>query len=227
MIGRLQARLAGERGTTIAEVAVATMLIGVIAGVIMSSTTTMARTSARMEERSFGNTDLRTALEIVERDLRAANPIVAIPAAQPVSRYRTEVSFSIYCADGGVGDCNSRNELPVTYRLTGNTLERVTPSGVQRLIGPSGPSGLPAAKQQGAVVNTGGRSVFRYFDERGNELETDGASTPPSSHFHICTLSMRIDLVVVVEAGDVPVTDDLTTTGTLRNYRTREVDGCV
>jgi type II secretory pathway component PulJ len=227
VIGRLRARAADERGTTIAEVAVATMLIGIIAGVIMSSTTTMARTSARIEERSFGNTDLRTALEIVERDLRAANPIVAIPPAQPVSRYRTEVSFSIYCADAGVGDCNSRNERPVTYRLTGNTLERVVGSRVQRLIGPSGPSALPPEKQQGAVVNSGGRSVFRYFDERGDEIETEGVAVPPSSHFHICTLSMQIDLVVVVEAGDVPVTDDLTTSGTLRNYRTREVDGCV
>lgn len=227
MIRRIRARLADERGTTIAEVAVATMLIGMIAAVIMTSTTTMAQTSARMEERTFGNTDLRGALEIVERDLRAANPIVALPPAQPVSLYRTEVSFTIYCSNAGVGDCNTRNERPITYRLNGNTLERVVGANVQRLIGPSGPASLPLAKQHGAVVNTGGRSVFRYFDERGAELATTGSSVPPSSHFRLCTLSMRIDLVVVVEAGDTPVTDDLTTSGTLRNYRTRDVSGCV
>jgi type II secretory pathway component PulJ len=220
----LRSRLADERGTSMAEVIVVTLLMGIVGVVIITSMTTTVRTSRRVEDRSFVNVDLRNSLEVVERDLRAANPVDALPSTSPISLYRTQLSFTVFCADASAADCGSDHLRSIVYRLNGNSLERVEGTQVRELIGPSGPDSLPAANQRGAIVNDATRPVFRYFDVHGEELETLGTAASPATHFRDCTISVQLDLLVVVEAGDVPVTDDLATNGTLRNFH--EVDGC-
>ena len=222
-MSRLRSTVRDERGMTIGELAIVAMLMGLIGAMIMTSLNATVRAGSIVQEKSASLQNVRTALEVIERDLRAANPIDAIDAALPVSQYATKIQFSVYCADQGVDPCGDDRLRSVTYQVVANRLERVEDGVTQVLVGPGGPDSLPLAKQRGAVVNTAAQPVFRYFDKRGTELATSGA-TPPSSQFRDCVRHVDIFLVVVSESGEVPATMELKTSGTLRNYN--EVDGC-
>lgn len=222
-MNRLTSTLRDERGMTIGELAIVAMLLGLVAAMIMTSLSATVRAGSIVQEKSASLQNVRTALEVIERDLRAANPIDAIDAALPVSQYATKIQFSVYCADQGVSPCGNDRLRSVTYQVVANRLERVENGATQLLVGPGGPDSLPVAKQRGAVVNDVTEPVFRYFDKRGAELATSGA-TPPSSKFRDCVRHVEIFLVVVSESGEVPSTMELKTSGTLRNYN--EVDGC-
>lgn len=223
MIRRLSSTVRDERGMTIGELAIVAMLMGLIGAMIMTSLNATVRAGSIVQEKSASLQNVRTALEVIERDLRAANPIDAIDTALPVSQYATKIQFSVYCANQGVDPCGDDRLRSVTYQVVDNRLERVEEGVTQVLVGPGGPDSLPLAKQRGAVVNTAAQPVFRYFDKRGAELVTSGA-TPPSSKFRDCTRHVDIFLVIVSESGEVPSTMELKTSGTLRNYN--EVDGC-
>ena len=224
MTGRLRSTLRDERGMTIAELAVVALLTGLVGAMVMVSLSTTVRASSLVQDKSASLQDMRTSIEVIERDLRAANPIDAIDSALPVSTYATKLTFSVYCSTIGVDDCGNEHLRSVTYQLVGNQLERVQGTTTRVLVGPSGTSSFPVAKRRGAVVNDATQPVFRYFDRHGVELPTSGPSTPPSSQFRDCVRHVDIYLVVVSAAGEVPTTMQLTTSGTLRNFN--EVDGC-
>lgn len=217
-------RLGNERGTTIVELAVVIVLTALVGTMIMTSLLSTVKAGTTVQDQNSSHQDVRTALEIVERDLRAANPIDAIDPALSVSQYATSISFSVYCSSAGVGDCGSNNLRGVTYRMTANRFERVLASGTSVLLGPSGPASLVSSLQRDAVVNSASQPVFRYFDKHGDELVTSGASAPPSTYFRDCVRHVEIYLLVNTTAGSAPKTADLTTTGTLRNFN--EVSGC-
>lgn len=224
MTGRLRSTLRDEGGMTIAELAVVALLTGLVGAMIMVSLSTTVRASSLVQDKSASLQDMRTAIEVIERDLRAANPIDAIDAALPISTYANKLTFSVYCSTVGVDDCSNEHLRSVTYQLVGNQLERVQGTTTKILVGPSDTPSLPIDKRRGAVVNTASQPVFRYFDKHGVELPTSGASTPPSSQFRDCVRHVDIYLVVVSAAGETPTTMQLTTSGTLRNFN--EVDGC-
>jgi len=220
---RLLRLLREQRGHTVAEVTVTVLLVGLVGAVIMTSLTTAVRVAATAQDENASIQDLRTAVEVIERDLRAANPIDAIDPALPVSEYATKLRFSVYCSTPGINDCGTDNLRSVTYQLVDNRLERVQGATTKVLVGPSGPAGFAPAQQRSAVVNTAAQPVFRYFDKDGEELMTSGADAPPSTRFRDCVKHVEIHLVVLREAGTAK-TVDLDTTGTLRNFN--EVDGC-
>lgn len=220
---RLTAALRDERGTTIGELVIVAMITGLVGAMVVTSLSATVRAGSIVEDKSASLQDVRTSIEVIERDLRAANPIDAIDSALPVSQYATKLSFSVHCATAGVAGCGSDHLRSVTYQLVSNRLERIEGGSTHLLVGPSGPSGFPAAQQRGAVVNDASQPVFRYYDKHGDELETSG-SPPPSSQFRDCVRRVEIFLVVVSAAGDDPSTAELTTAGTLRNFN--EVSGC-
>ena len=225
MLTRIRARLREERGaTSVAELAVVALLIGAVGAIIMTSLTSSLRAASAVQDENASIQEVRTALELIERDLRAANPIDALPSATPVSTYATSLSFSVYCATPGTAACGTNNLRAVTYRLNGNQLERVQGGTTGVLAAPNGPLSLPAAQQRGAIVNASTEPVFRYFDKDGNELATSGVDASPSSHFRDCVRYVEIFLRIVTEAGPAPKTATITTSGTLRNFN--EVAGC-
>ena len=156
---RLRTVLHDERGMTIGELAVVALLTGLVGAMIFTSLSTTVRAGVLTQDKSASLQDMRTAIEVIERDLRAANPIDAIDSSLSVSQYATKLSFSVYCATVGLDDCNNQHLRPVTYQLVGNRLERVQGSTTKVLVGPSGPAALPAAQQRGAVVNASTQPV--------------------------------------------------------------------
>lgn len=220
----LARRLGNERGTTMVELSVVIVLTALVGTMIMTSLLATVNAGSTVQDQNTSNQEVRTALEILERDLRAANPIDAIDPSLSVSQYATSISFSVYCSSAGVGDCGANNLRGVTYRVTANRFERVMASGTSVLLGPDGPASVAPSLQRRAVVNSASQPVFRYFDKYGDELPTSGVSAPPSTHFRDCVRHVEIYLLVNTTAGAAPKTADLATTGTLRNFN--EVAGC-
>ena len=216
--------LRAEEGITVMETTVTVALLMVV--VLMAVTTLLStlHTSSAADDRVNSIADVRTALEQVERDVRAANPIAVLAGSTPVTTYATTVSFSVYCPTVGVNGCSSDHLRAITYDVTGNGLYRTYGAVRSMIMGPQGPSALPAASQRGAVVNPATRPVFEYLDADGAVLDDSATSPLPTERFRDCTKQLRVTLVVVSEASSAPKTVDLTTSATLRNFH--EVSGC-
>jgi Flp pilus assembly pilin Flp len=88
----MRERLRDERGTTIAEMAVVILLLGLVSIVITSSISAATKTSATVQSKLASVSEARTSIEVIERDLRAANPIDAIAPELSVSQYATKGS---------------------------------------------------------------------------------------------------------------------------------------
>jgi type II secretory pathway component PulJ len=213
-------RARSERGNTVMELVVVVAILAVVGTMIMQSMLASVQTSASGAQRSYAVADTRTALERIERDIRAANPI---EVAATTAAYDTAIRFSIYCSDAGVGSCGTDNLRQVTWRVVDNRLERLEGSVVGFEIGPSGPAGLPESQQRNAVINPSTRPVFKYYDANGDLLPTAGADALPPEQFRLCAKTVEVTLVTVAEPGKSS-TVDLTTSAALRNYY--EVDGC-
>jgi Flp pilus assembly pilin Flp len=219
-----RADLRSERGVTVMETTIVVALLAVVLLMAVSTLMSTLGTSAAAHDRVDAITDVRTALETLERDVRAANPISLLPAGTPVSTYANSVSFSVYCSTVGVDGCASSHLRSLTYDVTANGFYRTAGGTRSMLMGPSGPSGLAAANQRGAVVNPAARPVFEYLDADGATLDSSTTSPLPTERFRDCTKQLRVTLVVVTAPGTTPRTADLTTSATLRNFH--EVAGC-
>ena len=212
-----------EAGFTLVELLVAMVLMVIVAGVAFSGLNSVVTTSRRVEDRGFAVTDARQAVELIIRDARAANPIDLVT---PVALYDTRITFSVYCADDGVGSCSADNLEQITYQVTGSALTR-TSGGVPTLrLGPDpAAGGLPVAMRRGAVLNTAAEPVFTYFDAAGDELETQGLGAVPATTVQNCARSVAFRLLVRAASGEENAVVDLGTTVDLRNYN--EVSQCV
>jgi type II secretory pathway component PulJ len=202
------------------ELAVTVLIMSVVLGALYPSLDSFVRHTTQTEKKAQVLADTRRAVETIARDLRAANPIDALPT---LTEYDNRVRFSVFCSTPGVNDCSSARLRQVEYRRVGHQLQRIVNGGTPRVIlGPSGPAGRPEAEQFGAVVNTG--PVFRFFKKTGQQLTTSGATAPPSSvQFRDCAKSVEIDLLVR-SARTGGTTTSLLTQVDLRNWN--EVTGC-
>lgn len=217
----LRERLRAEDGLSVVELMIVCAMAGMLSLTVMQSLVTTMRTTASVQDRSHSMDDARTALEMIERDVRAANPI---DAAAATADYDARISFSIYCSQAGVGDCDSDNLRPVVWRVASNRLERTAGGVTATVLGPDGSSPLAEANRRGAVVNPAGRPVFRYFDANGDLMPTTGIDALPPEQFRYCAKEVRIVLIANAETAESPSTIELQTSATLRNFH--EVDGC-
>lgn len=211
-----------ESGFTLIELLVVMALLGVVLSLVGAGLVNLTRTTRSTQERGFADTALRQAMEIIARDLRAANPI---DVHTPVSDYDRRMAFEIYCSTAGVGDCGADNLRQVVYRVQDNKLEVSRGGGAfVALLSPRVTSQLPVAARQFAVVNSASQPVFTFLKEDGTALATGGAAPNSPEQFRDCTRAVRIHLRMITEPGNTDAPADLTTTVTLRNFN--EVSGC-
>ena len=211
----------GESGFSVIELLVVVALLGVVMSLAAAGFMNMTRATRSTDDRSRGDTALRSAVERLARDIRAANPI---DVQSPVSLYDTQISFEVFCTPVG-GTCDSDNLRQTVYRVTANRLEVSVGGGAfQTILGPSTTSDLPITSRQFALINTAAEPVFTYLRDDGTPLATGGASPAPPERFRDCTQAVRIHLRMISEPGNTRAPVDLTTTVTLRNFN--EVSAC-
>lgn len=208
-----------EDGFTLPELLITVLLLGIVSVLLLTTLTTVTRVSSRTQDRNATLADARTALEIIARDLRAANPVNAVTGATAV--YDNQVSFSVFCTTGASCTAGARS---VTYTVTGGRLDQTTGGATKTLLGPDGTATLATSARRGAIVNATSEPVFTYFDRTGAVIATSSTGgTRPGTYFRDCTKRVRI-LLKVRSAANTSDTVELTTAVNLRNYN--EVNPC-
>jgi type II secretory pathway pseudopilin PulG len=216
-------RAADESGTSLVELLVAMVLFSIIGTAAFTGYASIASTNRQVDDRSHALVDARQALEIMIRDMRAADPI---DPQTPVENYDTTVGFNVFCSQPGVNLCGPNRLRPLRYTYTDHGLQRVAGTAVT-FIGPSGPANLPRNQQRSAIVNdlttdpaTGQarQPIFTFYDATGARLLTRGIGASGPTTFHNCARRVDVHLVVQAEAGNPDSRVDLRTTIDLRNY---------
>ena len=206
-----------QSGFTLVELMMVVLVMSIFGLVVQTSLSAFQRTARGVQDKSTSLADVRTAEEAVARDLRAANPVNALAAGQPMSTYDTQVQFDVYCSTVGSGGCSSQHLRHVTYQVVGNTLQQVVTSGSQRaLVGPIGFGTLASSLRPGAVINDASEPIFQFLDKNGSRFLTDGSV--PSTTFRDCTKTVVIDLKVIAEANSSSNPINLVTKVELRNF---------
>jgi type II secretory pathway component PulJ len=214
----------GEEGFTLVELLMVVLLMGLLGVALHTSLDALVRVTRTTQDKSSVSDDVRTAVEAMARDLRAANPIDDI-APSPVSDYQNKVQFSVYCSTPGTAGCGSDRLRRVTYQVVGNRLERVVGGTTTVLVGPNAQTAVPVDQRLGAVVNAASEPVFRYFDRTGAPLDISGGDASVTTRrLHDCTRSVEVHLKVVSEPRRPATSYNLVTTLDLRNFS--EVTGC-
>lgn len=217
-------RLRGEEGVGLVELVVALALTAVVSGIAYAGLGSFASSSKAVDDRALAMDATRTALERLVRDLRAANPIDALPSGTPVATYETAISFSVHCADAGVGTCSAEGLRPVRYVVAGGELRREEGGTSGALLAPTGVASVPLAERAGAVVNGTDEPVFTYYDADGDVLATSGTDVVTSTRIRDCARSVEVRLRVVAQDRDADSIVDLQTLVDLRNFH--EVSSC-
>lgn len=217
-----RARLDDESGFSLVELLVVMVMMVIVTGVAFNGLNNVTKNSWSTEQRSAAQSEVRGALELIIRDLRAAQPI---NVRTTVDEYATAVDFFVYCSPAGVGTCDADGNRHIEYEVVANQLERTAEGVTTMRLGPSGPDGLASHLQRSAVVNDPvTEPVFTYYDKNGVALETSGPSAPSETTFRNCARSVRIHLVVRGEPNNVASELELETTVALRNEH--EVPPC-
>ena len=215
-------RFVDEAGTSLIDLLIAMLIFALVGGAAMAAYTSIADTNRKVDDRTIALVEARQAVELMIRDLRAADPIDPLPAGQPVSAYDSSIAFKVYCATPGVNGCTANRLRQLTYTFQNDGLQRVAGSSVT-FIGPSGPTSLPRSQQRSAIVNSSAQPVFTYYDAQGTRLDTTGVGLAVSN-FNLCARRVQVHLVVQAEAGNPSSRVDLRTTVDLRNHH--EVTQC-
>ncbi|MDQ3574179.1 MAG: prepilin-type N-terminal cleavage/methylation domain-containing protein [Actinomycetota bacterium] len=213
----------GQGGFTLVELVMVVMLMGLLGVALHTSLDSLVRVTRTTQDKSSASDDVRTAMEAMARDLRAANPID--DTQSNVVDYQKKVQFSVYCSTPGTASCGNDRLRRVTYQVVDNGLERVVGSTTTVLVGPNAQTAVPVDQRLGAVVNPASEPVFRYFDRTGAPLDISGGdSSVTTRRVHDCTRSVEVHLKVVSEPRKPATAYNLVTTLDLRNFS--EVIGC-
>jgi Tfp pilus assembly protein PilE len=213
--------LRDEKGFTVSELMMTVFIMGLIMVIVHTSLNAFVKTTDATQSKAFSLSDTRLALERVSKQVRAANPIDPL---SPVSRYDSEISFSVYCSTPGIGGCGANRLRPVSYKVADNKLTQNVGGSTADVVGPVGPASVPLGQRRGAIVNPVTVPVFRYFDRNGQPYATTGVGAPPATTFRDCVKSVEIRLMVVSEHRKPDNTIDLVTRVDLRNHN--EVAEC-
>lgn len=212
-----------EAGFSLVELVAVVGIMSIFGLAITTSLQSFTKTTTSTQSKTFALADVRGAVENIARDLRAANPIEAISATLPVSKYDNRISFTVWCSTVGDNGCTTANARKVVYELTGNTLVQTVGARTRNLLEPNpGTPTLAAVLRAGAVVNSASQPIFTYYSAKGTQLSTAGGT--PATTFRNCTKTVKIHLVVMAEPRRPDTAINLVTHVDLRN--SNEVTNC-
>lgn len=214
-----------ESGFSLLELVSVVAMMGVFGIAIATSLQSFTTTTTSTQNKNFALADVRSAVESISRDLRAANPIDAIPLTDPVSRYDNRISFTVYCSTVGDNGCSSSHARRVVYEVVGNKLIQTVGLRSRALLQPrTGLNAVPQSERPGAVVNAATQPPFTYKTRSGQVLDTSSSSGTAPTTFRNCTKTVTIHLTVIADPRRPDTAINLITSVDLRN--SNEVSNC-
>jgi hypothetical protein len=186
----LNARPAGESGTSVAEMAVVVALLAVVLAVSMQSFNSFQRAASGSDRRMRDLGEARTIMAVLTKDLRTASAMQAVAG--------NDVTFLAYL------NTTSATAPPNKVRLyadgQGRLYEAITPPD-NPAANPVTYTGAASTHPLGANV-TGAATLFRYLDEDGAATSTLTdirsvaitltVSSPPSQGVAPTTLTSQV-----------------------------------
>lgn len=200
---------------TVPELALVTLLLGIVSVMAFAGLISVTEATATTESRNQALAEARRAVETISRDLRAANPVDAL---DPVTAYNQRVSFDVYCNSGEAGCVNNLKKIVYEYDPVDFELLRTVNGATSVLLGPTGPASVARNRQRGAVVNKATDPMFTFYGSNGQAFATSGASAPTKERFRDCTRSVQIRVAVVSDISQADRNVDISTRVNLRNH---------
>lgn len=169
----LRAGARDERGFTLVELTITTLVMGIAVTAIISVMASLMRNSGIQDARVNNQEQIRFAMQKIARDIRSANPMNPLSTS---SAYTNEIEVSL--GSGG-------SQTYVRWQITGTTLQRV-------LLDEPGGTATSTLDVLTGVQNTAlGQSLFRYYNSNGNELTS--ANSQPAD-FSNCSIRVLLTL---------------------------------
>lgn len=179
----MRARANDESGFTVLELAIVMMISTIVMVSLVGILDSQSRAERSVNGLAAAQEQVRLALVEIQRDLRSAEPLVALPAASDFPK-RMQIEHLDFDTDSVVrfrwrlDDANDellRETLAADGTVTGVTF------------------------RLGGVTNN---TVFRYFNSRGDELTSENST---SEIIASCTLRVRVLIDAAPEAGPQPL----------------------
>lgn len=187
MIDRYRRLRAGQGATdsgfTVIELAIVMMISAVVMTTLVGILDSQSRAERSVNGLASAQEQVRLALIEVQRDLRSAEPLIALADANDFPKQMNIAHM----------DFEDDTMTYFRWRLDAGRKELV-----REVLGPNGAVTDTTYRLRGVTNNT----VFRYFNGRGNEL-TPANST--SSIIASCTLRVRILIDAAPEDGPQPL----------------------
>jgi prepilin-type N-terminal cleavage/methylation domain-containing protein len=157
MIARLRAAAASRDGFTLIEIVISMVMIGIIFAIFSITMSSTIHTSSDVEEDSALQGEARAAVEGIARDLRQTYTGNGSPGIESMS-----ASAIQFLSPDRQTPFHLRR---ISYRLTGQTLERASATSTNTGAPPwTFPNLSGYVAQVGSVVSS---SIFRYYDANG------------------------------------------------------------
>jgi type II secretory pathway pseudopilin PulG len=185
-------RSEAEAGFTLVELAVAMGIMLIVMLVFLSLVPTSQKSSNVAEALINNEQDVSLAIARMEKDIRAANPLVAFCS---YTTYQDEIELELGPASG------PQQTIMWVYSPTADTLTREVVTNPGCNPAPSGSGEVTTG-----IVNGATTPVFAYFDDTGTALDT-AQETP--SNIANCTVRVAITLEEQEDGSPQPFTEQV------------------
>ena len=165
-----------EAGVSLVELTVVMLVFGLITSTIITVMLALTSNAVRQEGTAANQETARHALDLLQKDIRAADPISELST---VALYANRIDISLISSRG--------TQLYVRWRLDGTSLLRETLSAAGSSTVTS--SQIVATDLENAAE---GVSLFRYFGQDDAEMTTLNAQPADLAN---CTVSVHIAVV--------------------------------
>lgn len=206
----LKRRRGDERGTTLVELMVVVAVMGVILGSLLAALVSGENAQAATEALVANQETVRLALDQMQRDFTAANPVDPLATT---SDYADAVQVELGPNPG------VRQVIRWYYNTAAAVLYRQVMS-----------NNTPTAtvvSQRAMVTNVTnaatGTQMFTYYDAADNPLQQDNPATPTSVAY--CAVRIDINISAASDPGPRPFNETLDVE--LRNRLPGGIKGCI
>jgi type II secretory pathway component PulJ len=176
-------RPAEESGFTVIELAIVLLMSSIVMATLVGILDSQSKAERSVNALAASQEEVRLALVEIQRDLRSAEPLIALPSA---SDFPTQMQIVHLAFD---------NDSIVRFRWR---LDTANDELVRETLNTSGAVTATTYRLEGVTNNT----VFRYFSAKGSELSAANAT---SDEIAGCTLRVRVLIDAAPEAGAAPL----------------------
>ena len=203
-----------EQGFTLVEVTVAAALMLAVVGMFLDALAGVTHAQVRVNALVTNEQTVRFALDQLQRDLRAANPV---DVDATTSAYPDQVQIELGPNPG------ARSYIRWVYETGPGSAQPL--ALVRQIV--SGPDPTATVVSQEVFVTgvqnaSAGSRVFTYFDAAGNDLVAANSATPAN----VADCVIRIGIRIQAESlpGPAPFSESMSVE--LRNRLPGGIEGC-